>query len=227
MCTGVELAVLAAAAAASAGGAYIQNQESSDNNARIAQARNKELRDTLARNQEISDRSRDIFKLRQEEVAPEATKQRQEELTTDRTDKLTDVVTGENPENVPIKGSAPQVVKSEIAKKFLAASDKAKANAKALGTLGGYGDLWLDQGLKDTDAGLGIGVQQNLIKGNMGILPYSQDFAGYQAYRPSSGIGEMMQAAGSVLGGAAGSGAVGKGAKYVSSLHAPTPGLIF
>lgn len=212
MCTGMELALLAAGTALSGGGAYLSNKEANENAAAMTRARNDELALTLAKNRELADRSRKVYDERMADSTAERFGERQEDLTDRRTDTLTSAVQGVDADSVPISGSAPTVVKSEIAKKLLGATKSAKESAKALGTLGGYGDLWFDQGLQDASAGRDIGVLSNFQQGNMGILPYSQDFAQYAAYRPSSGLGDMMQAAGSVIGGYAGSGKLaGKG----------------
>jgi hypothetical protein len=217
MCTGLEIGLILAAAGAAAGGygAYRQGDEAQANNIRMATARNQELSNTLARNRVNAEEARKVYTGREEEIQPERLAARQEDLTADRTATLEGAVEGANVEDVPLAGSAPTVVKSEIAKKLLGAMTEAKESAKRLGKVGGYGDLWFDQGLANTAAGRDIDMWSDFNKGNLGILPYSQDFASYQAYKPSSGIGEIFQGVGSVLGAAGGSMAGGRGLKYL------------
>lgn len=208
MCTGLEIAALVASAATAAAGAGVSasgarksQDEATINNARIAQARNDELRKTLALNDKISAESRNAYKGVEDTLPDMPVKQ--DQLTAERTGQLEAAIPSEDASRIPLSGSAPSVVRSEAAKEMLDATDKAKQTAKALGKVGGYGDLFFDQGLNTQAAGRDVNEYQNFISGNMSLLPYLQDFAGYGAYRPSSGVGEVFQAAGNVLGAAA------------------------
>ncbi|BAQ16107.1 hypothetical protein [Methyloceanibacter caenitepidi] len=204
MCTGIELAALASLATTvvgsgvSAYGAHRAGQERDANAAREAAARNAELEDVLRRNRKIADESRDLYTKREEAIAPKNTKRAQEEATQDRTNILTDAISG--PEEVPISGSAPEVVKTDLAKRLGEAVSGAKEEAKALGKVGSYGDFWFNQGLADTELGRGIETRSNFQQGNLNLLPYSSDLAAFQTYKPSTGIGEAMMAAGPALG---------------------------
>jgi hypothetical protein len=206
MCTGLEIAALASVAgsALAAGGGIMQANEASENQARIADARNRELQATLQRTKKLSKESRDIYKTREQQIEPEKAAQNQADATADRTATLEGAIPESAPEEVPLSGSAPTVVKSEIAKKMLAATGEAKEQARALGKVGGYGDNWFQQGLYTNDADRRLGIPQNFISQEMALLPQYQDYAEYSAYKPSSGFGEIMQGAGNLIASAGG-----------------------
>lgn len=206
MCTGLEIAAIASVlgSAAAAGGTYISGQEASKNATAVADARNRELQATLGRTKQLAKDSRNIYKQREDEIQPEAMAASQADATADRTATLEGAIPDSAPEAVPLSGSAPAVVKSEIAQKMLEATGEAKSQARALGKVGGYGDTWFKEGLATNDTDRRLGIPQNFIQNEMALLPYSQDFAEFGAYRPSSGIGEIMQGAGNVIASAGG-----------------------
>jgi hypothetical protein len=209
MCTGLEPAVIAAlvsaaGSAVAAGGTMYASNEASKNAERAAAARNKVMDDTLKRTSDLAKDSRDIYKQREAQIAPEAAAASAEDATAARTATLEGAIPDSAPEAVPISGSAPTVVKSEIAQKLLDATGEAKSQARALGKVGGYGDAWFNQGLESGNTERNMSIPQNFIQGELGLMPYSQDFAEYRAYKPSSGIGEIMTGAGNVLASAGG-----------------------
>jgi hypothetical protein len=207
MCTGIEIALLAGAAALSAGGAYVSSNESSKNQQRIVDARNRELQANMRMNRKLNKESRGLFNERVDDAG--GALPRQEELTADRTAGNVAAVDTAAPEAAPLSGSAPDVVKSDVAKQMLGATTAAKESAKAQGKLGGFGDLWIDQDIANADTSRRMAIPANFVQGNLTMLPHLQDYASTAAYRPSSGIGEAMMGAGSVMGMAAGSGKLG------------------
>jgi hypothetical protein len=234
MCTGLEIAAIASVlgSAAAAGGTYMSQQEASQNAQRAADARNRELQATLARTKKLGEESRNIYKQREQEIAPEAAQQSHEDATASRTATLEGAIPDSAPEAVPLSGSAPTVVKSEIAQKLLDATGEAKTQARALGKIGGYGDMWFNEGLSSNNADRRLSVPQNFIQNEMALLPFSQDFAEYGAYRPSSGVGEIMAGVGNVVasaGGAYGGKVAGKapvaGAAPITQANRPLPGV--
>jgi hypothetical protein len=206
MCTGIEIAALAAAAALSAGGAAVSQHEATSNANNVAMARNRALQATLDRTRGMSKDSRAVFDKRAEEIAPAKLAKTQEDVTANRTAGLTDAVDKATPADVPLAGSAPAVVKSEVASRMKDAMESGINRAKALGKLGGYGDLWSQEGFANQDASRNIDVQQNLISGQMSMLPYQQQLAELRATRAPSLWGPVLQGAGSVIGSAAGAG---------------------
>ena len=208
MCTGLEIPLIMAAvgAATSAGGSYLSNQSAQQNAQKVAAARNSQMQATLAATNKIADESRSTFTNRMADVTPTALPAEQAALTDQRTAGLTNAVTTATPADIPLSGSAPAVVKSEVAQKMSDATNVALDQAKSLGTLGGYGDLQFNQGVANTEASNKIGMLRNLQQGRLSLLPAQQDLAGDAAYRPTSPIGGIMQGAGNALGSAAGAG---------------------
>lgn len=233
MCLGLEAAWIPLAAAAasaaigsgvSAYGAHTSQQESEANAMRVARARNNQLESVMRRNKEIADQSREIYKTREQEIQPENMAAKQEELAGERIAGNVAAVAPPAPENIPISGSAPTVVKSEVAKKLGEAMTSATDQAKNLGKLGSWGDFFGEQGMANTSTGRDLGVLQDFQQGNLGILPMSQDFAAYRAYRPSSGIGEAMQAAGPVVAAAGSAAADRYGREFSDTTYDPLSG---
>lgn len=212
MCTGIELIGLAASAASGIG-SMIQQKEEQANARRMAKARNDELKRTLGKNDALAQDSREQFNLRQQELQKAQLEEQNKD--TRREDELveateTPAVTAEGGDvAAPISGSAPTVVKSELAKRMQGALDQSKSQAQKLGKLGGYGDTWLDQGFADMETGRNLGVNSNFAAGNSALLPYAQDFAEQRAYKPISPIGGLLQGFGSMASSWAGSRAGG------------------
>lgn len=202
---------MAAGTVASIAGTAVTANEANQNNTNIAEARNRVLRETQARNKIASDESRSLFAKRIADMAPENT---QPQLATEqgqRTDTIQSNI-DEAPaiEALPEAAAAPKVVQTALGKRLAEAAEKATARSAAMGKLAGYGDFMQGQAISDEEAGRGIDTQANLIRGNMGILPALQDYAEISAYKPSSGLGEILSTLGSVAGMAAGSGAFKK-----------------
>ncbi len=205
MCTGLEILLPLLGSGLGIAGGAIQQGKLNDQAQAQADARNKVLSATLFKNDALADQSRSIFDKRLEEIQPEAFDQQQADLTAERTDTLEGAIGLPDPEDIPISGSAPQVVRSEIAKRMLGAFEKAKGNAQTLGRLGGYGDTFFRQGLATAEAGNQISVPNNFARGNLGILPHLQDFAEVAAIKPISPIGGILSGIGNVLGSFGGS----------------------
>lgn len=220
MCTGLEIAAIASVlgSAAAAGGTYISQQETNKNAQAAADARNRELQATLKSTNKQSDIARNIYQQREDQIQPAVMDKSQEDATASRTATLEGAIPASAPEAVPLSGSAPAVVKSEVAQKLLDATGEAKTQARSLGKLGGYGDMWFNEGLKSNNTDRNLSIPQNFISNEMALLPFSQDFAEYGAYRPSTGIGEIMAGAGNVIGAAGGA----YGGRVAS--RAPAPG---
>ena len=205
MCLGPELLLLLGGTGLSiVGNRMTQRQLAAQTKAR-ADARNRVLATTLTKNDALADEARSVFNNRLEEIQPEEFDQQQADVTAERTGTLEGALALPNPEDVPISGSAPQVVKSEIAKRMLSAFERAKGNAQALGKLGGYGDAFFRGGLKDAEAGNQISIPNNFARGNLGILPHLQDFAEVAATKPISPLGGILSGIGAGIGTAVGS----------------------
>lgn len=200
MCLGIE-AILGAVTSLVGTAASMSAQKEAEARAqRQAEARNNEMKRTLRKNDEIADQSRDRFNARVNRANQEQMEQDQAKAQENRETKLEEAVLAV-PEDgtvaAPITGSAPAVVKSELAKRMGDAVAQGKNQAKALAQLSAYGDSWLNQGFLDQAAGRDIGVSNNFAAGNMAVLPYAQDFAEHKASfkkNSNSPVGNALKA---------------------------------
>lgn len=218
MCTGAELIGLIGAGVSTAGGLVTANEQNK-NAQRQAQARNDELKKTLLKNDPLAEKSRDAFEDRLNKTQADEFAQQQHEATDTRQDELA-TAADEAPQaaqEVSLSGSAPTVVKSDLARRMGDAMKASKQQAQSLGKLGGYGDTWLGQGIMDTEAGRDIAQNANFAGGNLAILPYKQDIAESRAYKPISPLGGLMQGLGSMASSYGGSKAAGVPKKQYTS----------
>lgn len=228
MCTGIELLGMIAGPVISGVGAAIQQREMMKNQQRMAEARNNELRRTLAKNDQLAERSREVFEARRRATEGQELDKAEQEAKEKRSQEL-EAAAEQTPApaaDVPLAGSTPQVVQSDMAKRFQNAINQSKDQASRLGVLGGYGDMWLNQGFADMQAGRDLGTYSNFAAGNMALLPYQQDIAETRAYRPISPIGGILQGVGGMIGSYAGSEGGTPKRRYTSPSYFHTnPGL--
>jgi hypothetical protein len=207
----MELIGAIASAGLSAAGQMITANEARENAERMAAARNEKLSVAMKKNDDLAAKSRAEFDARQKNATADAIEQDRADKTQQREEQLTQAVDAAPGSVEPsLSGSAPTVIKSDLAKRMAAAMGDAKESAKAQAKLGGYGDAWLGQGFQDVQAGRNIGTNANFASGNMAILPYQQDIAEQRAYKPISPIGGLLSGFGSMLGSYSGGGAVPK-----------------
>ncbi len=223
MCTGLELILPLLGTGLSFVGNSIQQKNLAAQAQAKVDARNRVLATTLGKNDILADQARGIFDTRLQEVQPEGFDNTQAEVTAERTATLESSIREPQPEDIPLSGSAPEVVKSEIAKRMLAAFESAKGQAQSLGKLGGYGDAFFQEGLSNAEAGNQISIPNNFARGNLGILPYLQDFAQVSATKSISPIGGLLAGFGNALGGFAGSQGYFGGATGGSNVPIPRP----
>lgn len=190
----------------SAAGSMMTAKAAEDQARAQAEARNEKMRITLAKNDRIAKDSRKIFNKDANQYSEKKFTQTQDDATADRTAGLDAAVEQVDPSSIPLSGSAPDVVKSELAKRLLDTMQYGKSQAQRLGTVGGYGDAWLRRGYGTAAAGRNIGINQNFTAGNLAILPYQQDMAELAAYKPISPIGGILSGLGSALGQGGGGG---------------------
>jgi hypothetical protein len=209
MCFGAELAWLAPLIASGAGvaGTMITQNEMQQNAERQAEARNRVLQATMAKNDTLAQQSRDTFAQRVADA--NKTQDQQQKASKSRQDVLNKAVEKtpeiQKNEGASISGSAPDIVDSDLASRMKSVIAEGKDRAKALSKLGGYGDSWLKQGFMDAQAGRDIGVTTNKAAGNSAILPYAQDIAEWKATEPISPLGAIISGVGNMYGSWAGS----------------------
>lgn len=212
MCTGLEIPLLMTAIggiASAAGGAMTRNDQQA-NATRDAAARNQVLTDTLGRNQTLANDARTHFDDRLASSQPTAMAANQGQATDSRLAALTGNMPAINPTTMPGAADAPTIVKTAISKALSDAMDKSNAKAGAQAQLGGYGDLFFNQGLADKAASDQIGTDVNFARSNIAMVPALQEMAANGVYQPISPIGGILQGLGSVAGSAAGSGKFGQ-----------------
>lgn len=214
----VTMALMAAGTAMTAGGGMISSNEAQDNANGIAAARNSVLMDTIRRQNGFMKQSGEILDNRMQDFTKPAQKEALNTAQTERgTANANNITASPAPATgIPgISGSAPTIVKGEIAKRMLDSFKGATDNAKRLGKLGGYGDTWGGNTIGVADAGRRIGTFNNFSQGENAILPSMQDYAQIQATQKPSIWGPLLTAGGQMLAGVAG--------RAGSNLFAPTP----
>lgn len=207
--------MMAASTAMSVGGGMISRNEANSSAAAQAAARQRVLRESLDRQSALGKEAGGIFKDRMKDYGPGAQKNALADSQASRTADITSNI--EAPptaaaSTVPLAGSAPAVVKGEIAKRMLASFTAATDKAKALGKLGGYSDNWMNNGVGVTDASRRIGTINNFSRGEAAILPGMQDLAQAGAVEQPSIWGPLLTAGGSIM-----SGMAGKGGAFASN----------
>lgn len=211
MCTGVEIAGIASALLSTVGGVVTMSEQNA-NAERMKDARNEELRRHLLKNDQLAETTRDEFARRNATATADGVAADQQAAQADREATLNSAV-ADSPSGAEAQavtglsssGSAPTVVRAEMAKRMSDAVGKVKGQAKNAAKLGAYGDSWMQQGFADLDANRNISVDANAAAGNSALLPYQQDFAETRAYKPISPLGGILQGLGGALGSTGGS----------------------
>ncbi|MBB3980092.1 hypothetical protein GGQ64_005339 [Rhizobium azooxidifex] len=194
----------------SVAGTVTQQKQQEKQQREIAEARNQAMRETLVKNKQLAEEGRDTFNKRMSDASAEQMEADQQKAQDTRSDELTEAAAAPADEAAgaavaPISGSEPELVSGDMARRMKAALGESKEQAKALGRLGSYGDMLLEQNFLDTQAGRDIGTSSNKAAGNSAIMPYAQDFAEQHAYRPISPIGGILQGLGGLVGSYGGS----------------------
>ena len=196
---------MAASAAASTGGAIISRNESAQNAANIMAARNSVLMESRAKQKEFANEARGAFDTGMTKFTPENQAPALDNAQTARTEAITSNISGPGDAgNIPLSGSAPEIVKGTIAKRMLEMFTNATDKAKRLGRLGGYDDTTFGNNLGVTETGRKIGTINDFSRGTAALLPYEQDFAEARAARSNSIWGPLLMGAGAIGGAAAG-----------------------
>lgn len=202
MCDPFTLVALAGAAASAVGGG-ISARETQKNDTREAAARNRVLQDTMRRNDQHSAANREKFLKR----VNESTAQPAAEQLIGAQGQAEQTITNNLSETgmeAPLTGDAPKVVKDSMKASLGDSFRKSMDQAKRMGALTGYGTQTRDNAIADTGLSNDINTNNSFVRGDMSIMPYLQDYAGIQARKPSSGLGQILQAAGGIASQAAG-----------------------
>lgn len=200
-------ALLAASAALSAGGQMIASNEANRNAQAQANARMQALREHQAKQRAFAEDNYKIIDQRLgEDYAGDAQDQRLKEATDERTDSILSNVPEAATTDIAISGTAPDIVKSEIAGRMANAFKSATDRARTLGQLGGYGDQWFNNNVGILGDSRKIDTTNSFARQEAALLPSYQSLAEYQAYKPGSGLGQAMYGLGQIGASAAGAG---------------------
>jgi hypothetical protein len=210
VCTGLEGALipLVLGAGTSAVGGAITSAQQNANATNQANAENAVLTDTLAKNAPLAADATSKFNVDLAGMQPGATAATQAGDTATRLNAIVGNMPTITPSTMPGAADAPTIVKNAISQSLAEALAKSKATATAQATLGGYGDLFLGQGLADQNTKEGIDSDISRANSNNALITPLQQIAANGAYTPISPIGGILQSAGTTLGAAAGAGKI-------------------
>lgn len=198
--------MMVASTAMSAGGAAMSNSEARKNAEARAAARNRVLQQSLDRQAKWGEEARGLFDTRLKDYTPETQGEKlataQEGRTTDITKNMSTPTTSD----IPLSGSAPQVVKGEIAKRMLASFQQATDRAKAAGKVGGYSDNWLGNNTGVADTARQVGTINNFSQMDNALLGSRQELAEASAPQSNSIWGPLLSGGGSLVAAGAGRG---------------------
>lgn len=215
--------MMAASAALSTGGAMISSNEAQANQERVANARNSVLSQTLDRQAQWGKEARGLFDTRMNDYQPATQGESLTKAQDARTADITKNVTAPTASDIPLSGSTPEVVKSEISKRMLATFQQAQDRAKAAGKVGGYGDNWLGNNMGVTDTARRVGTINNFSGNDAALLPARQEFAEVGARQPASIWGPILSAGGNIAAAGAGRGWNPFGGTAGASVPLPQP----
>lgn len=200
MCDPLTLIMGIGGAVASTVGAGMQAGEAAKTNARIAESRNKVLRQTNAMNDEHAAKNRQALNQR---VADSGKAKADQQLATAQ-DTAVDQITqnlAPTATDIPLSGAAPKVVGNSLSTALGDVAKESQARAADIGMFQGYGLNAQDNALGDLGLRDEIGVNNDYVRGNMSIMPYLQDFAEYKAASKakSSPLGSILLGLGKAL----------------------------
>lgn len=211
MCDPVTLAVLAASTAMSAGGSFLNNKEETANQNRALEARKNAAEVERIRQKKFEDETTPLFTSELTNLSPDAQNAALATAQQERTGKTQAAVTTANEYAAPASG-APQVVNSEIGRRVGQALRGQTAEAGNLAKLNAWQDLDFANRLGLNATNRNLGTLNNFSANSLQLLPYEQEVAARNAYKPPSGFGDLLKLGGSALGLASGVGAFGGGA---------------
>lgn len=200
------LGMMALSTGLSAAGGAIQQNEMRQNAQARANARNSVLAQSLERQRKYEQEARGLFDQRMKDYEKPAQDQTLVQSQADRTGDITKNITAPTADAIPLSGSAPEVVKGEVAKRMLKAFEDSTARAKAMGKVGGYGDNWLGNNMGVADTARRVGTVNNFSRNDAALLPAEQDLAEAGVGGGSSMWGQILGAGGNILAAGAGRG---------------------
>ena len=201
----------------------MNSQEDKANQDRMMQAKNDTLAAERIRQQGFQDQMTPLNDKALTTLSPEAQKNTLEALQKTHSDATAGAIQDQGAYNPPL-ASAPNVVNSEIGRKFAEQIGKQRNEATALGNLSGWTDLNLANkiGMQDTKNSMGtIGDFSN---SSANLLPFEINANMNNARKAKSGIGDLLGLLGQGVGFANGLGAFNGLGGAASSSGAFVPG---
>lgn len=204
-----------ASTAAAAGGSLINASESNASRTAQINARNAATQRELERQRAYQATSGKIFDESMGNFSPEA----QAKALNDAQTSTADAFKGNAPIDVGSvsSGNGPAVVKTAEDQSIASAFSRGSAKDAALGKLAGWDQRAFGNNIKLNNSGRELDLNTDFAKTSAGVNGLEQTTAYNNAFRPNSGIGDLMQFAGSV-----GAYQGGKGTTF-GSLFGKTP----
>lgn len=186
--------------AASAGGQLINGMEASANNRRIIEARNAATQAELARQHGYQDQSGAIFDTQMGNWTPAVQGQRLNGAQTAATGFFNS--TAPTAANVGTIGfnDAGAASKAAEAKSIADAFTAANTRTDALGKLSGWDQLGFDNKVSLAGSGRQLGTISDLSSNSARVGDFEREVNGMNAYRPPSGLGDLLGFAGNLAG---------------------------
>jgi hypothetical protein len=206
----VAMGVAAIGTGLSVGGGIISRNSALKNAGAQAAARNAVLADNIQKQQGFYDTNKGVFDTNIGGYSAPAQQQQLQTAQDARATANTGNQVAPDTAGVPMAAGASPAAKSDLAKRMLTTFNLATDRAKNMGRLGGYGDTWLQNELRNRQADRDIGVTNTFAEGRKSLLGPEQDMAAAAAYKPPSIWGPILSGAGSIMSGAGGA-AIGRG----------------
>lgn len=203
MCDPVTLGIAAATGVASK---LVSGSEAVNAAKREAAARNAVLQATLEKERGYAADNAGQLEGNIAHYAPGSQQAQLEGAQNGRIATSTGNLTQTDPNSIPVTSDAPPAVRGEIAKRLVAAHSGVLDRAKLTGKLGGFGDTWLANNLRTSEADRNIGVTNNFANGQKAILEPMQDAAAASVYKPPSIWSTILGGASGIAAGKAGQG---------------------
>lgn len=191
--------VTATGLALSLGGTVLGGMEQSKNTKRMVQARNDAAEAEMIRQRAFQDEAGSTFADTLGTFQPQRQAEALEQSQQKRTQQIQDRPLSDAG-SVPLAGSAPSVVRENLASTFGEANTRARNDATRLGRLSGYDDFLFGNNINLSRSGGRLGEISSFARGSAGLLPVEQQAAANNAYRAPSGFADLLQLAGTGVG---------------------------